>query len=141
MVVHKSNKVSSSGIISVGNNTATRIISIDVPQQCDEIRFQYFGNTSKNVPIYSFDEYYNVNDYNSSTMGFALLNRWVLPLVDGNGVALLSESSFLYSQEIVIRNPSSFGKTIYFSHREIGDNSGVFGVQWQIIGGCNPNGY
>lgn len=140
-MANKSNTTNSTGILTVGNGTSTRIISIDIPEQCDEIRFQVALNATKNVPCYSFDDFFNRDRYNSDNNGYTFLNKWTLPCTDGSGNAFLSDGTWTYSQEIVIRNPSSFGKSIYFTHREIGDASGSFFVQWQIIGGCATNGY
>mgnify|MGYP003626913834 CR=1 FL=1 len=141
MVQYKSNSTKNIGIQSVGTAPSTvNIMSIDIPQECDEIRFQYFTNTTKNLPLYSFANRYNVPTWAGD--GNRLnLDYWAIPMVDGAGSSLLSDSVFNYSQEVIIRNPTSFGKTIYFSHWLVGDFTGVWGVQYQIIGGCNPNGY
>ena len=140
MVQYKSNSTKNIGIHSVGTNGFYNIMSIDIPQECDEIRFQYFGNATKNIPMYSFADRYNVATWAGDNNRINL-DYWAIPIVDGNGAPLLSDNIFNYAQEVIIRNPTSFGKTIYFSHWQVGDLSGVWGVQYQIIGGCNPNGY
>ncbi len=140
MVQYKSNSTKNVGIRPVGTGGVSHtIVSIDIPEQCDEIRFQYFGNTSKNVPFYSFADRYNVATFTGDSSRVNL-DYWTIPYTDSSGNLPRFDGSFGYGEIVVIRNPTSFGKTIYFSHLQIGDNTGVFGVQYQIIGGCN-NGY
>jgi|SaaInlStandDraft_1057018.scaffolds.fasta_scaffold32199_3 hypothetical protein len=136
MVQYKINETKNIGIRSAGTGGSTHnIASIDLPEQCDEIRFQYYSNTTKNVPFYSFSDRYNVASFTGDT-NRQNLDYWIMPADN-----TLTDGIFTYSQQYIIRNPTSFGKTIYFSHNEIGVNGAPFGVQYQIIGGCNTNGY
>ncbi len=143
MVLHKSNTVRNSGVLSVlgaSGGFNYRVFSINIPKECDEIRFQLFNNSQKNTFAYSFDDAFNIEEVTPTTVQSSL-SLWQLPFVNGENSFLLSDNDFGYSQQIIIRKPSDFGETIYFMATNIGSSGGTWGVQWQIIGGCNPNGY
>ncbi len=143
MVIHKSNTVRNSGALSVLGATGGfnyRVFSINIPQECDEIRFQLYNSAGKNTFVYSFDDAFNIEEV-APTNVQSSLSLWSLPFMNMNGEFLLYDNTYGYSEQIIIRNPSDFGETIYFMSKSVGVTSGTWGVQWQIIGGCNPNGY
>jgi len=122
-----------------GNNSV--VYSIRIPQECDEIRFQLYNNREKNSFCYSFDDKFSVDEVNTFDATQSL-SIYRLPFLNAETQFLMMDSQSLgYSQEIIIRNPSDFGETIYFFCNAVGVPQGIWGVQWQIIGGCNPNGY
>ena len=85
---------------------------------------------------------FNVPSING-TLASNSLSVYNLNFVNGDATFLRAiwGGELGFSQEIVIRNPSDFGEAIYFVGSEIGSDEETFIVQWQIIGGCNPNGY
>ena len=59
MVLHKSNTVRNSGglpVLGASGGFNYRVFSINIPQECDEIRFQVLNNSQKNTFAYSFDD-------------------------------------------------------------------------------------
>lgn len=141
--MHKTNTVRNSGVLSVlgaSGGFNYRVFSINIPQECDEIRFQLYNSSGKNRFVYSFDDAFNVEEATPTNVQSSL-SLWSLPFVNMNGEFLLYDTAYGYSEQIIIRNPSDFGETIYFMSSNVGTTDGTWGVQWQIIGGCNPNGY
>ncbi len=123
------------------NANKSVVYSIRIPQECDEIRFQLFNQREKNSFCYSFDDKFGVPEINTFDATQSL-SIYRLPFLNSEVQFLMTDSQSLgYSQEVIIRNPSDFGETIYFFSHVVGDGNGLWGVQWQIIGGCNPNGY
>tara|TARA_R110002012_G_scaffold318895_2_gene538061 strand:+ start:7895 stop:8341 length:447 start_codon:yes stop_codon:yes gene_type:complete len=148
MVQYKSNVAKNTGELNtvftggnVGTATATKIKSIDIPEQCDEFRFRFMLSSTKNIPMYSFNDRFNRSEWNSQAYGQTDLSHIRVPMTDGNSMPTRYDGTFAYSEWIIVREPSAFGSAIFFSLAELGASDGFFGVQYQIIGGCNPNGY
>jgi len=143
MVQHKSNTVKSTGdlvsVLGASGGFNYRVISIVIPQQCDEIRFRVFSNAQKNDFCYSFSDRFNLPEIVPATL--PKNDIYFLPMIDSNGFFRQLSQGIGFSEEIIIRQPSDFGETIYFSPVNVGDTDGEWGVQWQIIGGCKANGY
>lgn len=143
MAKGKANRVRNSGELdAVTTSGDYAVYSIVIPQEADEIRFQVISNSSKNAFSYSFDDMFNVPSV-TEAIAKNSLSIYKLYFTDANGGFLKSAmgGSIGFSQEIVIRNPSDFGQAIYFVGYEIGTDSSKWTVQWQVIGGCNTNGY